>query len=58
MDGNSLSSDFDIPIGVPEPLVPDDAGCGGELDLHFDEFGSPAEARDSKCLYAMATRLR
>ncbi len=46
MDGNSHSSDFDIPIGVSEPLVPDDAGCGGELDLHFDEFGSPAEARD------------
>ena len=46
MADNSLSSDVEIPIGVPEPLVPDDGGCGGELDLHFDEYGSPAEPLD------------
>ena len=32
---------------TPEPLVPDDAGCGGgELDLHFDEYGAPVVQLD------------
>jgi hypothetical protein len=31
----------------PEPLVPDDPGCGkDELDLEFDEFGAPVEEGD------------
>ena len=29
---------------TPEPLVPDDDGCAGDLDLRFDESGAPDDS--------------
>ena len=46
MADDPQSPDVELSLGSLEALVPDDAGCGGgELDLRFDEHGSPLEDR-------------